>query len=134
MDDTAEDPAAFKLLLRAGIDEIQTQISHLERSNTELLEALQECPDDPDFRDAVAENTAVIARKRDKLAELEEQLYRVDVAFRQQKAAEQRGLLVRPLDAATLADVRAAEAAAATAAAPATIAPPTVDRPNGLYL
>lgn len=130
----AEDPAAFKLLLRAGIDELQTQIVHLERSNAELAEALTVTPEDPDFRDAINENTVVISRKRDKVAELEEQLYRVDAAFRQQKAAEQRGMLVRPLDEATLAQVMAAEAAEAVAVSVAVpVEEPLAGRP-GLYL
>ena len=81
-----------RLLLRAQIDELQSQIQHLSRSNEELQLALQETPDDEDFLLALEENVVVIEKKQEAIAMKEEELYRLDIAFRQEKAATVRGL------------------------------------------
>ena len=81
-----------RLLLRAQIDELQSQIQHLSRSNEELQLALQETPDDEDFLLALEENVVVIEKKQEAIAMKEEELYRLDIAFRQEKAATLRGL------------------------------------------
>ena len=81
-----------RLLLRAQIDELQSQIQHLSRSNEELQLALQETPDDEDFLLALEENVVVIEKKQEAIVMKEEELYRLDIAFRQEKAATVRGL------------------------------------------
>ncbi|CAK0869268.1 unnamed protein product [Prorocentrum cordatum] len=55
------------LLLRELEDHESRAISHLERSNRELAEAL-EADDDPDFREAIAENVQVLRQKRERVA------------------------------------------------------------------
>ena len=72
-----------RLLIRAQIDELQSQIQHLSRSNEELQLALQETPDDEDFLLAVKENVVVMEKKQEAIKTKEEELYRLDVAFRQ---------------------------------------------------
>ena len=54
-------------VLMAELTELENSISHLKRSNAELEGALAESPDDQDFREAIAENAALIA-KRSELA------------------------------------------------------------------
>ncbi|CAK0869266.1 unnamed protein product [Prorocentrum cordatum] len=57
------------LLLRELEDHESRAISHLERSNRELAEAL-EADDDPDFREAIAENVQVLRQKRERVAKV----------------------------------------------------------------
>ena len=90
------DEAAGLLLLRATIEELSSQIQHLEHSQTELQDALKETPDDEDFLLAFRENEEVIRMKKDRIGGLQEQLYQLDVAFRQEKASEQRGCVIVP--------------------------------------
>lgn len=78
-----EDSDVGRLLLRAQIDELQSQIQHLSRSNEELQLALQETPNDEDFQLALEENVLVIEKKQETIVKKEEELYRLDVAFRQ---------------------------------------------------
>jgi hypothetical protein len=91
-----EDHAPGLLILRATIDELSSQVQHLEHSQVELQDALEETPDDEDFLLALRENEEVIRMKKDRIAELHEQLYTLDIAFRQEKASEQRGLVLVP--------------------------------------
>lgn len=93
MDDLiADSEEVGRLLLRAQIDELKSQIQHLSRSNEELQLALDEAPDDEDFLLALKENMVVIEKKQEAITKKEEELYRLDIAFRQEKAATVRGL------------------------------------------
>ena len=77
------------LELRALIDEVENQVFHLNRSQIELEEALTCDPNDQDFKEAVAENRVIISRKAEKVALMNEELRRVDIAFQveQRRAA-----------------------------------------------
>ena len=81
--DEDTDSDVGRLLLRAQIDELQRQIHHLSRSNDELQLALQETPNDEDFLLALEENVLVIEKKKEAIIMKEEELYRMDIAFRQ---------------------------------------------------
>ena len=83
MDTIIEDADVGRLLLRAQIDELRGQIQHLSRSNEELQLALQETPDDEDFQLALEENVLVVEKKQETIVMKEEQLYHLDIAFRQ---------------------------------------------------
>ncbi|KXZ47008.1 hypothetical protein GPECTOR_39g502 [Gonium pectorale] len=63
-------------VLKKDIDELKNSILHLERSNQELKEALAAGPD-PEFRMAIGENIATLAKKKARLAALEEELRRL---------------------------------------------------------
>ncbi|KAG2495671.1 hypothetical protein HYH03_006271 [Edaphochlamys debaryana] len=63
-------------VLQLEIDELKNAVTHLLRSNAELREALASDAD-PEFRDAVNENLVTIARKRARVAALEEELRRL---------------------------------------------------------
>ncbi len=91
-----EDNAPGLLILRATIEELSRQVQHLEQSQIELQDALKETPDDEDFLLALQENEEVIRTKKDRIVELHEQLYTLDIAFRQEKASEQRGFVLVP--------------------------------------
>ena len=95
MEESADETPGL-LLVRATIDELASQVQHLERSQDELREALKETPDDEDFLLALRENDEVICTKNDRIAELEDDLYKLDVAFRQEKASELRGFVIVP--------------------------------------
>lgn len=88
------DEAAGLLLLRATIEELSSQVQHLEHSQSELQDALNDTPDDEDFLLALRENEEGIRMKKDRIDGLQEQLYQLDVAFRQEKASEQRGFVI----------------------------------------
>mmetsp|Transcript_157619 Transcript_157619/g.278183 ORF Transcript_157619/g.278183 Transcript_157619/m.278183 type:complete len:143 (-) Transcript_157619:68-496(-) len=60
-------------LLRAMDSEESGAIERLEKSNRELAEAL-EIEDDPDFREAVADNLKVLERKCQRRAEIAEKI------------------------------------------------------------
>ncbi|EFJ48118.1 hypothetical protein VOLCADRAFT_91371 [Volvox carteri f. nagariensis] len=63
-------------VLKIEIDELTNSIQHLERSNRELKELLQTDPD-PEYRLAIGENITTIAKKRARVAALEEELRRL---------------------------------------------------------
>lgn len=74
-----ENPSQFDL--RHFIEETMHKISHLERSQHELKEALAMDPEDTDFLNAMSENEIVISKKKDKLTIAVEELKAVDPAF-----------------------------------------------------
>ncbi|GIL56878.1 hypothetical protein Vafri_12115 [Volvox africanus] len=63
-------------ILKLEIDELKNSIHHLERSNCELKDLLQTDPD-PEYRIAIGENITTIAKKRARVAALEEELRRL---------------------------------------------------------
>ncbi|KAG2438824.1 hypothetical protein HXX76_005365 [Chlamydomonas incerta] len=63
-------------VLRIEIDELKNAIQHLERSNWELKELLASDPD-PEYRQAIGENIVMVAKKRARVAALEEELRRI---------------------------------------------------------
>jgi hypothetical protein len=89
-DDDVLGPDESSLLLRAMIEELTNQINALERSQRELADALVEEPDDADFLVAVQENEVILARKREELVGMQQQLLQIDIAYRQERLAESR--------------------------------------------
>lgn len=77
-----DDLDAATLLLRAALEEQVNRVNHLERSQVELLEALEECPDDDDFIQAIRENEILLKTKRSEIFELEKHLKRKDPAYK----------------------------------------------------
>ncbi|GIL90706.1 hypothetical protein Vretimale_15793 [Volvox reticuliferus] len=63
-------------VLKIEIDELKNSIKHLERSNRELKELLQ-TDGDLEYRIAIGENITTIAKKRARVAALEEELRRL---------------------------------------------------------
>ncbi|GLC46237.1 hypothetical protein PLESTB_001538500 [Pleodorina starrii] len=63
-------------VLKIEIDELKNSIQHLERSNRELKDLLQTDPD-PEYRIAIGENITTLAKKRARVAALEEELRRL---------------------------------------------------------
>ncbi|KAG2438829.1 hypothetical protein HXX76_005370 [Chlamydomonas incerta] len=63
-------------VLRIEVDELKNAIQHLERSNRELKELLASDPD-PEYRQAIGENIVTVAKKRARVAALEEELRRI---------------------------------------------------------
>ncbi|PNW75652.1 hypothetical protein CHLRE_12g535450v5 [Chlamydomonas reinhardtii] len=63
-------------VLRIEIDELKNAIKHLERSNRELQTLLEFDPD-PEYRQAIGENIVTMAKKRARVAALEEELRRI---------------------------------------------------------
>lgn len=70
-----------KYELRDIIDNVTHQLQHLERSQRELLVALQEDPNDEDFQAAYQENQGVIAKKVQARKEMKEYLKEIDIAY-----------------------------------------------------
>lgn len=69
-----EDELPDELQVLREIEDHETlAIKHLERSNSELAEFLEE-EDDADFREAIAENVEVLARKLVRLEKVREQI------------------------------------------------------------
>lgn len=68
--------------IRALMDELDNQIEHLQRSQKELIDALDENPTDTDFIDALSENEVVIRRKREMLIDMKNELCRIDPAYK----------------------------------------------------
>jgi hypothetical protein len=77
-----DDLDAATLLLRAALEEQVNRVNHLERSQVELLEALEECPTDDDFILAIRENEILLKTKRSEIFELEKHLKRKDPAYK----------------------------------------------------
>mmetsp|Transcript_33464 Transcript_33464/g.84803 ORF Transcript_33464/g.84803 Transcript_33464/m.84803 type:complete len:183 (-) Transcript_33464:244-792(-) len=63
-------------LLEIELDQLCNSVKHLERSNAELKEALQEGPD-PDLRAAFNENIVVIAKQRARIASLRDEIMKL---------------------------------------------------------
>lgn len=70
-----------KYELRDLIDEITHQLCYLDKSQLELLSALQEDPNDIDFKQAYHENKQVILRKKEAIIKLKEKLMELDIAY-----------------------------------------------------
>eukprot|EP00957_Ditylum_brightwellii_P029590 2236150-Ditylum_brightwellii.AAC.1 len=62
------------ILMEARLCEIISSLRALIKSNTELEEALIECPGDKDFIDAISENRIVIIKKQKAATELVREL------------------------------------------------------------
>jgi len=60
-------------VLRRQLAELENQIAHLERSNTEMKEILDTDGPDPDLRAAIGENIVAIARRKAILEDLRKQ-------------------------------------------------------------
>eukprot|EP01041_Mallomonas_annulata_P004540 gene4540-9007_t len=84
--------------IRAMIEEVLNQLQHLQRSQHEISQALQEDPRDTDFLEAYMENENVIKRKIEKIEELEDFLEKVDPAFREERKAIRQGLANSPIN------------------------------------
>lgn len=67
--------------LRYTIDEMFHQLTHLVRSQNELLEAIQENPTDKDFAEAYWENNVVIKNKRKRIEDLLAKLWNRDPVY-----------------------------------------------------
>lgn len=73
--------------IRSMLEEMMHQLRHLERSQEELLDAIQACPpDEPDEDFALAfwENSQVIERRKARYEEMSEHLKKVDPAYRRE--------------------------------------------------
>ena len=66
--------------LRAELDHALNQIKHLNRSQTELLQELNQC-EDIDYRQAYDENNIVISGKIHTIKQLTDKLLLIDPAF-----------------------------------------------------
>lgn len=67
--------------LRYTIDEMFHQVTHLVRSQMELLDAIEENPDDVDFAEAFWENNGVIKNKKKKIQDLLAKLWNRDPVY-----------------------------------------------------
>lgn len=67
--------------LRDLIDQISHQLTHLQRSQLELLRVLEDDPSDVDCRAAHEENTCVIERKERAIRVMQEHLKSIDMAY-----------------------------------------------------
>ena len=77
--DVIKDISKFEL--RDIIDAMSHQVEHLEKSQTELLAALAEEPDDTDFQQAHAENIISLEKKRNTINEFKTYLKEIDFAY-----------------------------------------------------
>lgn len=68
----ASEPATAPL--EAERDRLKNALAHLERSQEELRAALEDAPEDADFKEAMVENAAVIHKYAQKVAMLEEEI------------------------------------------------------------
>lgn len=85
--------------IRSWIEELEHQLVHLERSQQELLDAIQDSPNDEDFAEAFWENTRVIASKKAKIDELIAGLEELDpVYYREKVLRMQQQQLMRAED------------------------------------
>lgn len=67
--------------LRYTIDEMFHQVTHLVRSQMELLDAIEENPDDVDFAEAFWENNGVIKDKKKRIQDLLAKLWNRDPVY-----------------------------------------------------
>jgi hypothetical protein len=65
------------LILQEELNELLNSITHLERSNSELREALSSDPDDADFLQAVRENEEVLLKKQKRAEKLDEAIFQI---------------------------------------------------------
>ncbi|RYH28495.1 hypothetical protein EON65_11935 [archaeon] len=79
--------------IRDVITELNHQVFHLERSQKELEEALEEDPEDRDFKFAFFENIETIGLKKESLVKLENRLKDIDVARCMEELAFERQLI-----------------------------------------
>ena len=70
--------------IRMLIEECEHQMTFLTQSQESLREALLECPDDPDFKQALDENTIILVDKGIRIVGLKKSLCRVDAAYREE--------------------------------------------------
>lgn len=67
--------------IRYNIDEMFHQLSHLVRSQDELLDAIQENPEDADFAEAFWENNAVVKNKKTQIQQLLAKIWNRDPVY-----------------------------------------------------
>ncbi|KAJ1423084.1 hypothetical protein B484DRAFT_465138 [Ochromonadaceae sp. CCMP2298] len=79
LDKSIKDISKFEI--RDIIDATENQLVHLQRSQTELLDALRETPDDVDFLEAVEENKGAIRRKSETVETMKNYLKEIDYAY-----------------------------------------------------
>eukprot|EP00953_Heterococcus_sp_UTEX-ZZ885_P004363 2861-Heterococcus_DN1.PRE.6 len=65
------------LILQEELNELLNSITHLERSNSELREALTSDPNDADFLQAVQENEGVLLKKQKRAEKLDEAILQI---------------------------------------------------------
>ena len=70
-----------KFELRDIIDAISHQVEHLEKSQVELLAALEEDPTDKDFSEAYNENIVTLEKKEQTIVEFKTYLKEIDFAY-----------------------------------------------------
>jgi hypothetical protein len=63
------------------IEEYGHQLTHLERSQRELYSAIQEQPDDVDFKSAYDENIVVIENKKNSIIVMQKYLEQNDLCY-----------------------------------------------------
>lgn len=69
------------LIVRDLIVQLKNQIDKLECSQSQLRQALEENPDDNDFKSAVSENEVIIIKKLLKINESEKLLLSIDPSY-----------------------------------------------------
>jgi len=79
LDKSIKDISKFEI--RDIIDATENQLVHLQRSQTELLDALRETPDDVDFLEAVEENKGAIRGKSETVETMKNYLKEIDYAY-----------------------------------------------------
>jgi len=109
-------------VVRQEIERLDRAILHLRRSNDEMM---AEDPADPDFLEAVAENTSVVAKYAKKIAELKELLEAITGAYGQtcgtpEVASQQRHTVEVVTAPTTIVVGAAAGHTTATSTTPAT--------------
>jgi hypothetical protein len=80
MDNTSNNDDAIgddALILQEELNELLNSITHLERSNSELREALTSDPDDTDFLQAVQENEAILFKKQKRAEDLDKAIFQI---------------------------------------------------------
>jgi hypothetical protein len=65
------------LILQEELSELLNSITHLERSNSELRDALDNDPEDADFLQAVQENEAVLLKKQKRAEDLNKAIFQI---------------------------------------------------------
>ena len=78
------------LEIRQMVEELKHNIKYLEYSQAQLLEAVSQNPGDMDFLHAISDNEKSIAKKKNKILELEDFLMKFDPAFSIEKNNESK--------------------------------------------
>lgn len=111
------------------IDEETHKLFHLNRSQNELKQALEETPDDADFRQAITENEAIIVDKEAKIIELQRQLEQCDPAYRMEMRRQREAAAIAVITTNIANDVRNDSGSNVSVPAEA-----TDTESNGIYL